>query len=40
MSLSPKEQLVIETLPGDAPEVGRWLWALEDVRRRTAEFFS
>ena len=37
MSMSPKEQLVIETLPGHAPEVGRWLWALEDARRRTKD---
>jgi len=27
--------LQIDPLPGYEPEVGRWLWALEEVRRRT-----
>jgi uncharacterized damage-inducible protein DinB len=26
---------VIEPLPASHPELGRWLWALEDTRRRT-----
>src|SRR3989304_5791531 len=26
---------VIEALSGCEPEIGRWLWALEDARRRT-----
>ena len=26
---------VIEALPGCDPDIGRWLWALEDARRRT-----
>jgi len=26
---------VSEALPGYAPEIGRWLWALADARRRT-----
>lgn len=25
----------VEALPGYEPEIGRWLWALEEVRRRT-----
>lgn len=35
MSGNPKERLVIEALAGYEPEIGRWLWALEDARRRT-----
>jgi uncharacterized damage-inducible protein DinB len=35
MSQSQKEQLVVEPLSGCAPEIGRWLWALEDTRERT-----
>jgi len=26
---------IVEALPGCEPEIGRWLWALEDTRRRT-----
>lgn len=29
------QQLHIEPLDGYTPEVGRWLWALEDTRQRT-----
>lgn len=29
------EILQVEALPGYEPEIGRWLWALQDVRRRT-----
>jgi len=28
---------VVEALPGCEPEIGRWLWALEDTRRRTKD---
>lgn len=27
----------VEPLPGYEPDVGRWLWAMQDVRRRTLE---
>ncbi|MFN8490625.1 MAG: DinB family protein [Caldilineaceae bacterium] len=33
----PKEQLLVEALPGYTPEIGRYLWMLEDSRRRTKE---
>jgi len=33
----PKEQLLVEALPGYPPEIGRYLWMLEDSRRRTKE---
>lgn len=32
-SESAKERLAVQVLPGYVPEIGRWLWALEDVRR-------
>ena len=32
-----REQRVMEELAGYAPEIGRWLWALEDARRRTRQ---
>ena len=35
MSESENEILAVEPLPGYAPKIGRWLWALEDARRRT-----
>jgi len=28
-------ELQVATLPGSEPEIGRWLWAMEEVRRRT-----
>jgi uncharacterized damage-inducible protein DinB len=31
------DQRVITPLPASHPELGRWLWALEDTRRRTLE---
>jgi uncharacterized damage-inducible protein DinB len=31
------ERRVIVRVPATEPEVGRWLWALEDTRRRTKE---
>jgi uncharacterized damage-inducible protein DinB len=37
MSDGTKRQNVIEALPGYGLEIGRWLWALEDGRRRTKE---
>jgi uncharacterized damage-inducible protein DinB len=30
-----KRQLIIEPLPGCAPEIGRMLWMMEDARHRT-----
>jgi uncharacterized damage-inducible protein DinB len=33
--MSDWEHRVIESLPASHPEPGRWLWALEDTRRRT-----
>ncbi len=35
MSLVHKKQHIVQALPCQSPEVGRWLWALEDARRRT-----
>lgn len=32
-----RTRLVVEALDAASPEIGRWLWALEDTRRRTAE---
>ena len=32
-----EEQRVMEGLAGYAPDIGRWLWALEDARRRTRQ---
>jgi uncharacterized damage-inducible protein DinB len=31
------DQRVITPLPASHPELGRWLWALQDTRRRTLE---
>lgn len=31
------EHRVMEPVPATEPEIGRWLWALEDTRRRTLE---
>jgi uncharacterized damage-inducible protein DinB len=33
----PNRTLVAQPLPGYPPEIGQWLWALEDSRRRTQE---
>jgi len=35
MNPNLKRQDFVEALPGHAPEIGCWLWALEDTRRRT-----
>lgn len=35
MSDTQLEQLQVAPLPGYPPEIGRWLWALQDVRRVT-----
>jgi len=32
-----KEHLAVEALAGYPPEIGRWLWALEDTRRQTKD---
>lgn len=35
--MSERRNLVNVGLPGYPPEMGRWLWALEDTRRRTKQ---
>jgi uncharacterized damage-inducible protein DinB len=40
MSVGAKQQNVIEALPGYESEIGRWLWALEDGRRRMKEILA
>ncbi len=35
--MSETQHLSVETLPDYAPEIGRWLWALEDTRRMTKD---
>lgn len=35
MNLNPKKQFVIQPLPCCSSEIGHWLWALDDARRRT-----
>ncbi len=40
MSDGTKHQNVVEALPGYGPEIGRWLWALEDGRRLTKEVLA
>jgi uncharacterized damage-inducible protein DinB len=37
MSGDARERKVVEALPAYAPEIGRWLWALEDGRQLTKE---
>ena len=37
MSQSHKKVRIVEPLSGCVPEIGRWLWALEDTRRRTEQ---
>jgi uncharacterized damage-inducible protein DinB len=37
MSDNDRELLVVETMAGCEPEIGRLLWMLEDVRQRTKE---
>jgi uncharacterized damage-inducible protein DinB len=32
-----RKSLILTPLPGFEPEIGRWLWALEDVRRTIKE---
>ena len=33
--MNQRHQRTIEPVPASHPELGRWLWALEDTRRRT-----
>lgn len=33
--MPPREHRVIDPLPASHPELGRWLWAMEDTRART-----
>src|SRR5438874_7741466 len=35
MATTQREELRGQPLPGYAPEIGIWLWALQQVRRRT-----
>lgn len=35
MGLREQRQLVVEARLGKEPEIGRWLWALQDTRQRT-----
>jgi uncharacterized damage-inducible protein DinB len=35
MSEETKRSLVVKNIPDCEPEIGRWLWALEDGRQRT-----
>lgn len=35
MDSHEKKTLLVDTRLSDEPEIGRWLWALQDVRRRT-----
>ncbi len=37
MSAEGRRRLVVEVVPSGEPEIGRWLWALEDSRRETLE---
>jgi uncharacterized damage-inducible protein DinB len=37
MRMTERDQRVIKPIPASHPELGRWLWALEDARRRTLE---
>lgn len=34
-ALTREKTLAVNALPGYAPEIGRWLWAMNEVRRRT-----
>jgi len=35
--MTSREQRIAARLPGYEPEIGHWLWALEDARRRTLQ---
>lgn len=35
-----KEQLIVDSSLSLEPEIGRWLWAIEDTRRRTLQMLS
>ena len=35
MGISQRKQLILQPLPCRSPEIGRWLSAIEDARRRT-----
>ena len=37
MESQTKRKLTVEPIGSQEPEIGRWLWALEDVRRHTLE---
>jgi len=37
MGDSPREQRIMELPEGYIPEIGRWIWAVEDARGRTRE---
>jgi hypothetical protein len=37
MDSHEKEHLIVDIYLSQAPEIGRWLWALQDARQRTME---
>jgi uncharacterized damage-inducible protein DinB len=37
MAMTSREQRIAARLPGYEPEIGHWLWALEEARRRTLQ---
>ncbi|MEM7125520.1 MAG: DinB family protein [Chloroflexota bacterium] len=37
MDANTKKRLTIEPFPCHHPEIGRWLWAIQDIRNRTLE---
>jgi hypothetical protein len=40
MDSQKKKQNVCTAMPSKAPEIGPWLWALQDGRKRTLETVS
>lgn len=40
MNSTTKEHHTIKPVSCQEPEIGRWLWAIQDVRRRTLEILS
>ena len=37
MASEAMTQRIVAPVPANVPEIGRWLWAIEDTRRRTKE---
>lgn len=40
MDASPKENLLVDPNLAQEPEIGRWLWAMQDARQRTRRELS